>query len=66
MVQVRAEGGPGLAFVLSRKVQPYSFRVRSPLTGPLLIEIEAPTWNLSDQPPEQGVRVDRMTVVPAR
>ena len=66
MVHVRAEGGPAVAFVLSRKVQPYSFRVRSPLTGPLLVEIRAPTWNLSEEPPEQGIRVDRMTVVPAR
>jgi hypothetical protein len=66
MVHVRAEGGTAVAFVLSRKVQPYSFRAPSPLIGPLLVEIEAPTWNLSDQPPEQGVRVDRVTIVPAR
>jgi hypothetical protein len=65
-VHVRAQGDPDVAFVLSREVQRYTFRASAPLTGPLLIEIRAPTWNLSGQPPEQGVRVDRMTVVPAR
>jgi hypothetical protein len=65
-VHVRAHGDSGVAFVLSREVQPYFFRAPAPRTGPLVVEIHAPTWNLSGQPPEQGVRVDRMTVVPAR
>ena len=65
-VHVRGHDGSGVAYVLSRRVQPYSFRVRSPPAGPLIVAIRAPTWNLSGQPPEQGVRVDRMTVVPAR
>jgi hypothetical protein len=65
-VHVQAHDGSGVAFALSREVQPYTFRVRSPRTGPLIVEIRAPTWNLSGEPPEQGVRVDRMTVVPAR
>jgi tetratricopeptide (TPR) repeat protein len=65
-VNVRASNSSGVAFTLSREVQPYTFRAAAPLHGPLIVTIEAPTWNLSDQPPEQGVRVDRMTVVPAR
>ena len=65
-VHVRANNDSGVAFVLSRDVQPYTFRASAPRSGPLLVEIEAPTWNLAGQPPEQGVRVDRMTVVPAR
>lgn len=65
-VQVRADDGPGVAFVLSRKVQPYRLRASAPMNGPLVVEIRAPTWNLSDQPPEQGIRVDRVTIVPAR
>jgi hypothetical protein len=65
-VHVHAAGSSDVAFTLSREVQPYTFRTAAPMAGPLLIEIEAPTWNLPDQPPEQGVRVDRMTVVPAR
>jgi hypothetical protein len=28
------------------------------------VDIEAPSWNEVDQPPDQGVRVDRMTVAP--
>ena len=65
-VRVRANDAPGVAFTLSRDVQPYSFRTVSPKTGPLLVEIRSPTWNLSGQPPEQGIRVDRVTIVPAR
>lgn len=65
-VHVRGNGDSRVAFALSREVQQYSFRTPAPLTGPLIVEIRAPTWSLSGQPPEQGVRVDRMTVVPAR
>jgi hypothetical protein len=65
-VHVRGNDDSGVAFTLSRQVQPHSFRVRSPLNGPLIVEIRAPTWNLCDEPPEQGIRVDQMTVVPAR
>jgi hypothetical protein len=65
-VHVRGHGGSGASFVLSREVQPYTFRTPAPMTGPLIVEIRAPTWNLSGEPHEQGVRVERMTVVPAR
>ena len=65
-VHVRAAGSSGVAFTLSREVQPYTFRTAAPMAGPLLVTIEAPTWNRADEPPEQGVRVDRVTVVPAR
>ena len=65
-VHVRADDGSGLAFVLSKEVQPFTFRAPAPQNGPLIVEIRAPTWNRSGEPPEQGVRVERMTVVPAR
>jgi tetratricopeptide (TPR) repeat protein len=64
-VRVRA-GGRAASFTLTRQVRPYTFRAPAPADGPLLVEIEAPTWNLSDQPPEQGIRLDRVTIVPAR
>ena len=64
-VRVRASRGSAISFTLTRDVRPYTFAAE-PMDGPLLVTIDSPTWNLSDQPPEQGVRVDRMTVVPAR
>ena len=65
-VRVLADGAAPVSFTLAREVRPYTLRAPAPSDGPLLIEIEAPTWNLSDQPPEQGIRVDRVTIVPAR
>jgi hypothetical protein len=64
-VHVRA-GASAASFTLTRQVAPYTLRAPAPASGPLLIEIEAPTWNLSDEPPEQGIRVDRVTIIPAR
>jgi len=65
-VRVLPDGAAPVSFTLAREVRPYTFRVPALSGGPLVVAIEAPTWNLSEQPPEQGVRVDRMTVVPAR
>jgi hypothetical protein len=65
-VRVWPDGSPPVPFTLTREVRPYTFRMPAPSGRPLLVTIEAPTWILSEQPPEQGVRVDRMTVVPAR
>jgi hypothetical protein len=52
-------------FTLQREVRPYSLRVAAPPTGqPLVVSFTAPTWCVSTEPAEQGVRVDRMTVSP--
>jgi hypothetical protein len=58
--------GAGTSFRvrLARRVRPYTFPVPAPPGGRFLISLEAPTWNLAGQPPEQGVRVDRLTVAP--
>jgi hypothetical protein len=54
-------------FTLRREVQPYSFRVGAPPAGqPLVVSLAAPTWCVSTEPAEQGVRVDRLTVTPTR
>jgi len=66
IVRVSADGNAPVPFTLAREVRPYTLRMPAPSGGPLVVAIEAPTWNLSEEPPEQGVRVDRMTVVPAR
>jgi len=65
-VRVRAGAGPAVSFTLAPEVRTYTFRAAAPAAGPLLVEIEAPTWNRAGWPAEQGVRVDRMTVTPAR
>jgi hypothetical protein len=52
-------------FTLQREVRPYSLRVAAPPAGqPLVVSFTAPTWCVSTEPAEQGVRVDRMTVSP--
>jgi hypothetical protein len=51
-------------FTLDRSLQAYTVRVPAPAAGELLVQIDAPTWNRAGEPAEQGVRVDRMTVVP--
>jgi hypothetical protein len=64
-VDVRGPGRAHARFRLSADVRPYSFFVPAPPLGtPLRVDIEAPSWNEVDQPPDQGVRVDRMTVAP--
>jgi hypothetical protein len=46
-------------------VRPYTFHARLQPGEPLVVELRAPTWNSVGEPPDQGVRVDRMTVAPA-
>jgi hypothetical protein len=64
-----AVGVPGTAptrFSLSRSMAPYTLRVPATTGGTLLVEIEAPTWTRLGARPEEGIRVERMTVAPAR
>jgi tetratricopeptide (TPR) repeat protein len=63
-VEVRTAGSVQ-RFKLSRGIAPYTLRVAAPRTGPLLVEIRAPTWCRAGHPAEQGVRVDRLSVAPA-
>jgi tetratricopeptide (TPR) repeat protein len=60
-------GGRSQRFVLQRDVKPYSLRVPAPSAGePLVVSLTAPTWCLSSEPAEQGVRVDRVRIAPVR
>jgi hypothetical protein len=64
VVTVRVAGNPAARIQLAPEVRPYTVRARAEPGVPLVIEIDAPTWNRMDQPAEQGVRVDRVRVVP--
>jgi 4-amino-4-deoxy-L-arabinose transferase-like glycosyltransferase len=57
-------GGTSVGFTLGRDIKPYAFRARS-VEGVVHVELAAPTWNRSDQPPDQGIRVDRLSLRPA-
>jgi hypothetical protein len=39
-------------------------RARPPAGAPIVLQIDAPTWNAVGEVPEQGVRVDRVSVRP--
>jgi hypothetical protein len=65
-VTLRLNGGEAHRFKLSDSVTPYSVRTELAPGGPLVVEIEAPTWIRHGEPAEQGVRVDRVSVAPAR
>lgn len=62
-VSVRVNGGAPSVFKLTSEMRPYTLRASAPVTGgPLLVQLDAPTWCRAGEPAEQGVRVDRMSV----
>ena len=65
-VRVRVDGGAATAFTLTNEIRPYTFRAPATVGAPLLVQLDAPTWCLTGEPAEQGVRVDRLSVRPAR
>ncbi|HVR70387.1 MAG TPA: glycosyltransferase family 39 protein [Vicinamibacteria bacterium] len=65
-VTVRVNDGAPHRFVLGTSVAPYSVRTESAPGQPLVVRIDAPTWIRHREPAEQGVRVDRVVVAPAR
>ena len=67
VVTVRADGAAPTRFTVTGEVRPYTLRVPAPPAGqPLVVHLAAPTWCRPGEPAEQGVRVDRRTVAPAR
>lgn len=64
-VTVWVAGGRQTDLVLSREPGVYVLRTPAPPGDTLIIGLEAPTWNRTGQPAEQGVRVERVRVVPA-
>lgn len=65
-VRVRVRGGAEATFTLAPESRAYRLRTPTPAGDELVVEIESPTWNRSDSFADQGVRVERMTVAPAR
>jgi 4-amino-4-deoxy-L-arabinose transferase-like glycosyltransferase len=65
-VTVRLNGGARHRLKLGDSLQPYSVRTELTSGQPLLVQIDAPTWIRHGEPAEQGVRVDRVSVAPAR
>jgi hypothetical protein len=65
-VLISVDGGPSRRIHVGRAVQRYSFEAPAPATGTMEVRIESPTWNRLDEPAEQGVRVDRVSVAPVR
>ena len=62
VVRVRAGDGAFTTFALGTDVRPYTLRARTEPGAPVVVEIVAPTWSLTGEPAEQGVRVDRVSV----
>ena len=65
-VVVTVNDGNEHPFALAREIRPYSFRASPPAGEPLIVRIDAPTWGRLGEPADQGVRVDGMSVTPAR
>jgi len=65
-VEVRVNDGPATTWTLTTEVKPYVVRAAIRPGDAIVVRIDAPTWCRSGEPAEQGVRVDRLSVTPAR
>jgi len=65
-VRVRTCGGPARVFELTRGIRPYVWQASCPAGSPVHVELLSPTFNKSGEHDDQGVRVDRFSVRPAR
>lgn len=64
-VRVTLNGGSPERITLVREVRAYELRALAREGQPLLVRIDAPTWSQPGEPPDQGVRVERIRVSPA-
>jgi hypothetical protein len=65
VVTVRAGGAAPQHVRLGRDLAVYAVRTTVATGAPIVVELRAPTWSRAGEPAEQGVRVDRIEVVPA-
>jgi len=64
-VTVQLNEGEAMQLTLDTQIRTYTFRVHVRPDEPIVVHLRAPTWNRQGEPAEQGVRVDRMAVVPS-
>ena len=64
-VTVRVEGGNPVRFTLDGEIRPYRLRAAAPAGEPIVLRLDSPTWSRAGEPADQGVRVDRLAVLPA-
>jgi hypothetical protein len=64
-VVVAGPNGEEAIFTLERDARPYSLRIKRPADGIVRLSITAPSWTRRHQPPDQGVCLTRVRVVPA-
>jgi hypothetical protein len=65
-VTIRINGGASQRLRLTDAIADYSVRTELPPGEPIVVRIDAPTWTRYGEPAGQGVRVDRVSVRPAR
>jgi hypothetical protein len=65
-VRVRTNDGGTRAFAVDETVRPYAFSAAPGADGVIVVQIDAPTWCRAGEPAEQGVRVESVSVTPAR
>jgi hypothetical protein len=63
-VAVRAGAG-AQEFELGRDMRPYTFDAVADAHGVVRVQLDAPTWCRTGEPADQGVRVDRLALVPS-
>lgn len=64
-VRVRVGSGEASRVTVGPEIKPYQFRAAVAPGQPLVVNIDTPTWSRSGEPADQGIRVDRMTLMPA-
>lgn len=64
-VRVLGSRGEAREFTLQRSVQAYRLRVETPPDGLVRLTIQAPSWNRFSEPPDRGVVLRRVSLVPA-
>ena len=65
-ISVRINGAPPQRFTLSPEMKTYTLSIQTPAGRPVLIRIDAPTWCRAGEPADQGIRLDRVVLSPAR
>jgi tetratricopeptide (TPR) repeat protein len=65
-VAVRVDGQEARRFTLDRELRPYTVRAMPRPGEAIVVRLDSPTWCRLGEPADQGVRVDSLSVAPAR